>query len=328
MSSLVITALLLASCAPTVTEEKEAAVLPQEEEVVTEEEKVVTEEEEEAVPAEEEVVVEVETSFEAAKYVNADYGFSVKGPSDWIVEELDEEALERGIVFQASATDSVPGLAVSILDAAEGTTLAEVLPTALDYPDLEIVSTSETTLANGKSATEAVVSFTTEGYPIDGWYLGVLEGDKWIIVGVYTVAQYFPIEEELALEVLHTLQFEAADEDEVTFKEPTSTEPAYTLELLWSDATLWYPPVLTGRVKNISDESLEDVEVMFLTYDSEGHFVCMMSALISKNPLLPGESSTFEVRLTECDGDAATIKMYSVGFRFLDGDMIPSYPYY
>jgi len=224
-----VAALLMASCAPAVTEEEEVVTA---EEVVVVEEAVVEEEEEEAAPPEEEVVVEVETSFEAAKYVNADYGFSVKGPSDWIVEELDEEALERGIVFQASATDSVPGLAVHILDAAEGTTLAEVLPTALDYPSLEIVSTSETTLANGKSATEAVVSFTAEGYPIDGWYLGVLEGDKWIIVGVYTVAQYFPIEEELALEVLHTLQFETADEDEVTFKEPTSAVTKEVADLL------------------------------------------------------------------------------------------------
>ncbi len=75
---------------------------------------------------------------------------------------------------------------------------------------------------------------------------------------------------------------------------------------------------ITGEVKNITDESLADVEAGVSLYTYEGKFITRMNALIKQNPLLPGKTSRFEVK-----GYAdQTIASYRLFFQFSSGEEI------
>lgn len=50
-----------------------------------------------------------------------------------------------------------------------------------------------------------------------------------------------------------------------------------------------------GRVKNISNESLKNVEAVATWYDKNGNLVTSDSSLIQYNPILPGQTSPFKV---------------------------------
>ena len=92
------------------------------------------------------------------------------------------------------------------------------------------------------------------------------------------------------------------------------------LLLLWSQVTVASGQFVLGRgaVKNITDESLKDVEVVIYAWDNVGNSG-LEGALIDKNPLLPGETSDFTVSLPA----EIVYTWYRIYFRFLDGDTIP-----
>jgi len=97
-------------------------------------------------------------------------------------------------------------------------------------------------------------------------------------------------------------------------------KPVIKLHLLhsygyWEGGNYVY---VQGEVKNISDESLADVEAVISVYTSEGKLFSSDSRLIDKNPLLPGQTSFF---LVGTDGDE-TAKRYRLWFRFSSGDEI------
>jgi hypothetical protein len=154
---------------------------------------------EEPTPPEQQV--EGALSFEAAEYVNAEYGFSVKYPKEWLQKPSEEPTT----VFYAAAEKRVPALTISVL---EGATFAEALTTVLSKAgsDINIVTEKETTLANSKPASEAVVKWKTQGFGADTFALGVQKGDKWIIVAITTVSLLSKYNEALFSEVAHTLQ--------------------------------------------------------------------------------------------------------------------------
>src|SRR4030043_371323 len=77
---------------------------------------------EEPTPAEQKV--EGALSFEAAEYVNTEYGFSVKYPKEWLQKPSEEPTT----VFYAAAEKRVPALTISVL---EGATFAEALTDVL-----------------------------------------------------------------------------------------------------------------------------------------------------------------------------------------------------
>lgn len=51
--------------------------------------------------------------------------------------------------------------------------------------------------------------------------------------------------------------------------------------------------IVEGEVKNISSESLKNVEVVARFYSSSKQFITSDSALIEYNPIMPGQTSTF-----------------------------------
>jgi len=79
--------------------------------------------------------------------------------------------------------------------------------------------------------------------------------------------------------------------------------------------------IFKGRVKNISDESIKDVEVVVIAqgYSDRVKVSINSSALIKHNPILPGQTSSFEVKLR-----LELPETYQIFFRFLNGDTIPT----
>jgi hypothetical protein len=141
-------------------------------------------------------------SFEAAEYVNADYGFSVKYPKDWV----QQTSTEPSTLFLAAAAKRVPAISISVQDSA---TFAEALTATLTLAgsNIKIDTERPTTLADGTPATEAVVNWKTQNLGATTFALGVQKGGKWIIVAVTTVSLLAKYDETLFSEITHTLQF-------------------------------------------------------------------------------------------------------------------------
>ena len=141
-------------------------------------------------------------SFEAAEYVNADYGFSVKYPKEWLQQPNEEPTT----VFYAASAKRVPALSIYVLD---GATFKEALTAALSSSgsDIRIVTERATTLADGTPASEGVVKWKVEGFGANTFALGVQKGDKWIIVAITTVSLLAKYDEAKFSEIAHTLEF-------------------------------------------------------------------------------------------------------------------------
>ncbi len=157
------------------------------------------EEPEEAAPP----VAAGEVSFEAAEYVNADYGFSVRYPAEWAEQEATGTT-----VFYAAAPAMVPVLFICV---AEGATFADAVIAALNAMGAEgttVKSESDTALADGTPATEAILKTELKGYGADALSVGAEKDGKWVMVIVGTVELLAPFDEALFSEIGHTLQFE------------------------------------------------------------------------------------------------------------------------
>jgi hypothetical protein len=141
-------------------------------------------------------------TFEAAEYVNTDYGFSVKYPKEWV----QQPSTEPSTLFLAAAAKRVPALSISVQDSA---TFAEALTATLTLAgsDIKIVTERPTTLADGTPASEAVVNWKTQNLGANTFALGVQKDTKWIIVAVTTVSLLAKYDEALFSEIVHTLQF-------------------------------------------------------------------------------------------------------------------------
>jgi hypothetical protein len=70
-----------------------------------------------------------------------------------------------------------------------------------------------------------------------------------------------------------------------------------------------------GQVKNISDQSLKNVEVMVQWFTNKGDLVKTDDALISYNPILPGQISPFKSITTS----NPEMTRYTVSFKTLFG---------
>jgi hypothetical protein len=73
-----------------------------------------------------------------------------------------------------------------------------------------------------------------------------------------------------------------------------------------------------GVVKNISGESLKNVEAVVSFYTKDGTFVKSDNALIEYNPILPGQTSPFKV----ISSDNPAMKTARVEFKHLFGGTI------
>jgi len=146
-------------------------------------------------------------SFEAAEYTNDQVGFSVKYPKEW-----KQSTAIKGptIVFVAQAAAQVP---LVIVDVVAGANFTEALNTAVKgagSSDIKIKSQSETALADGTKASQAVYSFSNPiaPMPVDALSIGAQKGDKWVIVTVATVELLAPFDAAKFSEIAKTLQFQ------------------------------------------------------------------------------------------------------------------------
>jgi len=98
----------------------------------------------------------------------------------------------------------------------------------------------------------------------------------------------------------------------------TFPKPRYMLKLLYSRGMIGFGNrlAITGGVKNISNESLADVEVLIEFYDADQKLIATVSGLIYKNPLEPDQTSSFDI---ESSGPASN---YLISFRFKGGNEI------
>lgn len=142
-----------------------------------------------------------ELSFTPTEYTNAEYGFSIKYPDDWGVKETEE-----GFLFHADAGGL--GVPLVIIAAADSATFEAALNAVWGDSDIEITSQSETTLADGTPATEAIIKLKLDGHGGRAIILGAQKDGTWIIVTVATVTLAAPFDEALFSEIARTLQFE------------------------------------------------------------------------------------------------------------------------
>jgi len=141
-----------------------------------------------------------ELLFEAKEITNAEYGFSLKHPSDWI----DITATQ---LYEARAPTSVTGLFVSAWDVARGTTLTRALTVTFVQAPVEILASGNTTLADGTAAEVVEYNATIVNQPMHCYSIGVIKGSKWIVVSIWNIDQYATYDIALFEEIAHTLQF-------------------------------------------------------------------------------------------------------------------------
>ena len=97
---------------------------------------------------------------------------------------------------------------------------------------------------------------------------------------------------------------------------------AADLEILdWRWSTSHGYATAEGRVKNISGRRLENVVAEVTFTDRSGGFITTDDALISLNPILPGQTSTFKVMARQ----NPAMNNASLSFKFLMGGSIPTY---
>ena len=347
--------LLLASCAPAETEEQEVVVTPQEEEVVlveeeeavapeeevvTEEvvapeEEVVTEEEavptEEAVPAEEEVVAEEEAAPPEEQETVIEEGEEV------VPEE--EEAAAPVIPAETTWSPMSSNITEDLRDVwgSSPSNVFAVGGTTLHYDDStwrEMSggggygvwgSSASNVFAVGFYGTILHYDGSTWGEMSSGttehlrgvW--GISSSDVFVVGSKGTILHY--LEAALA-----TVEAPVAEEEE-----EVAEEEAYKLQLVSLEVESYgtspeprrgeaVTVKLSGYVKNISDESLSDVQVAVLFLDKDDKVIASTNFLIRENPLAPGQRSYFYVSKFVATRPHS-MELY---FRFLDGDIIPA----
>ncbi len=75
---------------------------------------------------------------------------------------------------------------------------------------------------------------------------------------------------------------------------------------------------ITGEVKNVSDHSLKDVMAEGTARTATGEFVNSSEALLTYNPILPGQTSPFKVIMT----NNPEMEKCAVGFKYLFGGQV------
>jgi len=77
--------------------------------------------------------------------------------------------------------------------------------------------------------------------------------------------------------------------------------------------------ITEGQVKNISSQSLDNIEAIVEFYTKDGKFITSDSSLIEYRPLLSGQTSPFKVYATW----NPAMKSAKIDFKFLFGGSIP-----
>ncbi|MBM3142785.1 MAG: hypothetical protein FJ005_07050 [Chloroflexi bacterium] len=143
-------------------------------------------------------------SFEAAEYANAEHGFSVKYPKDWV-----KSTMCGPTSLLCVAKGMVPLLSVGVAGL-DHPSAREVVIAGLQLAggtDIKIVSERATTLADDTGVTEIVAKMKAQGLDADVFNLVAKRPTGWVVVSIATVGMLAPYNEALFSEIAHTLQF-------------------------------------------------------------------------------------------------------------------------
>jgi len=101
---------------------------------------------------------------------------------------------------------------------------------------------------------------------------------------------------------------------------PPPAAPSAQLKLLASRGEIgeYGYNTVEGQVQNITEASMKNIEAVVTWHDSNGNFISSDTALIEYDPLLPGQTSPFEV-LARAN---PAMKKYSVEFKSFFGGRI------
>lgn len=145
-------------------------------------------------------------SFEATDYTNTEYSFSVKYPKEWVEQPITEPI---PTIFYAAAPARVPIFIISVVEGATFTDALNAAVSGADGTDVSIKSDSETKLADGTKAYQAVYKFKHPAAPmaLDAYSLGAMKANNWVVITVATVGLLAKYDEALFSEIGHTLQF-------------------------------------------------------------------------------------------------------------------------
>lgn len=119
-------------------------------------------------------------------------------------------------------------------------------------------------------------------------------------------------------------KIKAANREKIKEKEEASLIRGSDLELItwsWSTTAGGSYVESKGQVKNISGQSLQNVEAVVSFYDKNGNFITSSSALIEFNPILVGQTSPFTVMETY----NPAMHKATIQFKFLMGGTISTY---
>jgi len=164
----------------------------------------------EAIIAGEEVEEVPELSFEAVKYTNADYGFSLYHPDTW--EEKTED-LAEGTVWRAgpSASYYCPSVKLIVWDEADGATLEEVYAVILEAWSKSMTSfeASDVTI-NDTAFSKGVVVCSSAYGDYDSIIVGFIKDGQWIIIEVSDLPALGGVwpSDTMPEEILSTVTFE------------------------------------------------------------------------------------------------------------------------
>lgn len=146
-------------------------------------------------------------SFEASKYVDTEYGFSVQYPAVWVENPVTEGST---IALYVVSEDRVPLMFVNVDKAATFEEALEGAITAAEGSNVEIDSQEEVRLAGGINATRAIFKFKHPDAPfaLDAMVLGTQKDGQWITIVVATLGLISKFDEPLFTEIVSTLSFE------------------------------------------------------------------------------------------------------------------------
>jgi hypothetical protein len=148
---------------------------------------------------------------EWAEYVNQEYGFSVKYPSDWV--ERPELVTSPSHLAVFGVVDYTPGISIVAVDA-DAPISADWLVASyqeMGNSNVKILSPlTETILADGTKATTYKANYiAASGYEVTSFGLDTDKGDKRIRLVGWAVEEFSRYDEAIFSQIAHTLRFTA-----------------------------------------------------------------------------------------------------------------------
>lgn len=146
-------------------------------------------------------------SFEAKTYTNDKYGFSIQYPKEWVPRN---ELINEIVVAAFGVGAAVPGMSISVADANAPLTADWIVAQANSLPDTSkgnVTSFTPTTLNDGTPAFKYALTYNYQAFEIKSFGIAADKDGKRIRAWVWTIDAFYPYNENLFSEIVHTLSF-------------------------------------------------------------------------------------------------------------------------